>query len=174
MSPPRVYVAGGSSEAALVASLIKRLRAAGVEVTLDWPALVLEHLAAGSPERHDDVIMANADLCAAAVRRADLVWWMVPEKLSEGASYEAGLAGGMEKLVLVSGPHVTTNGRIFTLRAALRFDAHVEALAWIVGQALLHEAPPFTNGPSIMCNGCGIVRVPMFKPFCNRCMQCTA
>ncbi len=34
-----------------------------------------------------------------------------------------------------------------------------------------HEAPPVENGPSLMCNACGKVRVSMLKPFCNGCMR---
>lgn len=34
-----------------------------------------------------------------------------------------------------------------------------------------HEAPPVANGPSLMCNACGKVRVSMIKPFCNGCMR---
>lgn len=34
-----------------------------------------------------------------------------------------------------------------------------------------HEAPPMENGPSIVCNACGKVRINMFvAPFCKRCL----
>jgi hypothetical protein len=32
-----------------------------------------------------------------------------------------------------------------------------------------HEAPPVANGPSIVCNACGIVRVKWTTPFCKGC-----
>ncbi len=34
-----------------------------------------------------------------------------------------------------------------------------------------HEAPPVENGPSLMCNACGLVRVGMFTPFCKGCTR---
>lgn len=34
-----------------------------------------------------------------------------------------------------------------------------------------HEAPKVANGPSVVCNGCGEVRVPLGKPFCNGCQR---
>lgn len=33
-----------------------------------------------------------------------------------------------------------------------------------------HEAPAVENGPSLVCNACGVIRVPLFKPFCKKCM----
>lgn len=33
-----------------------------------------------------------------------------------------------------------------------------------------HEAPPVENGPSLMCNACGEVRVKLFTPFCKGCL----
>lgn len=34
-----------------------------------------------------------------------------------------------------------------------------------------HEAPPVENGPSLVCNACGVVRVKLFTPFCKGCMR---
>lgn len=47
-----------------------------------------------------------------------------------------------------------------------------EVNAWYAQQpkAIPHEAPEVQNGPSLMCNACGIVRVRMFTPFCKGCM----
>ena len=33
-----------------------------------------------------------------------------------------------------------------------------------------HEAPAVENGPSLMCNACGVVRVSSFTPFCRKCL----
>jgi hypothetical protein len=33
-----------------------------------------------------------------------------------------------------------------------------------------HEAPPVENGPSILCNACGVIRVRLGKPICAGCM----
>jgi HAD superfamily hydrolase (TIGR01662 family) len=32
-----------------------------------------------------------------------------------------------------------------------------------------HEAPPVENGPSPVCNACGLVRVSLLAPFCQEC-----
>jgi hypothetical protein len=34
-----------------------------------------------------------------------------------------------------------------------------------------HEAPPVENGPSLVCNACGIVRVALATPFCKVCLS---
>lgn len=35
-----------------------------------------------------------------------------------------------------------------------------------------HEAPPIANGPSLMCNACGVVRINIFAgPFCRGCTE---
>ena len=34
-----------------------------------------------------------------------------------------------------------------------------------------HEAPPVENGPSLMCNACGKVRVGAWTPFCKTCVK---
>lgn len=35
-----------------------------------------------------------------------------------------------------------------------------------------HEAPPVRNGPSIVCNGCGVIRVPVGVLLCEQCTAC--
>lgn len=37
-----------------------------------------------------------------------------------------------------------------------------------------HEAPPVENGPSLVCNACGVVRVKMTTPFCRGCLAAIA
>jgi hypothetical protein len=32
-----------------------------------------------------------------------------------------------------------------------------------------HEVPATEGGPSLMCNGCGLVRVGVFNPLCKQC-----
>lgn len=36
-----------------------------------------------------------------------------------------------------------------------------------------HEAPPGDKGPSIVCNACGVVRVPWNKLLCASCKKAT-
>ncbi len=40
-----------------------------------------------------------------------------------------------------------------------------------LAEGVPHEAPRVENGPSIVCNACEVVRVPITKPFCNGCMR---
>jgi len=39
------------------------------------------------------------------------------------------------------------------------------------GDEIQHEAPEVENGPSIVCNACGVVRVALDTPFCKSCME---
>jgi hypothetical protein len=34
-----------------------------------------------------------------------------------------------------------------------------------------HEAPLVENGPSPVCNACGVVRVSLLSPFCKGCLR---
>lgn len=35
-----------------------------------------------------------------------------------------------------------------------------------------HEVPPMSNGPSLMCNACGVVRINILAgPFCKGCTE---
>lgn len=132
----KVYLAGGSSEATLVASYAKLLRAAGIQITHDWTIQVLATPGGDrtlSPEARLD--SALADL--AGVAGADVFWLLCPERPSFGAGVEFGhslRARDSHKVIVVSGPHVGAS--IFTELAHYSFATHDEARVWIARRAL--------------------------------------
>lgn len=54
---------------------------------------------------------------------------------------------------------------------------HAEVDAWYKANTpapdqsddIPHEAPEVENGPSLVCNACGVVRVALTTPFCKGC-----
>lgn len=129
--PLRVYVAGGSSEAELVARYVAALRAAGVEVTHDWTADVLAWRAAGCPPLTAEQRAAHARADLWGIMRADVVWWILPAALSEGSAFEAGYALGRAKRSVVSGAWAE-HGRVFPSLLSEIWPTHEAALAAIV------------------------------------------
>lgn len=126
-----IYVAGGSSEAALVSSYMRRLEAAGWIITYDWTVPVLDFQGRGIPDValtiNEAITHSSAD--AYGVQRASVVWLIAPLAKSEGSWFELGYALGLrEARTLVSGP--THN--IFRMLSGRIFTTHDEALAWLV------------------------------------------
>jgi len=126
MTPHRIYVAGGSSERLAVRGWIERLTATGLyEVTHDWTR------SAGydrpRSERDDD---ESATSDSQGVIRANVVWFLVPDDLSEGLHYEAGLARGLGKTTVASGRSIGRS--VFHARWPWRFETHEEAYDWLV------------------------------------------
>lgn len=125
--PLCVYVAGSSSEREAVAGHMASLRAAGVGVAYDWTT------SQGYARPFDEgELRGQAALDLAAVRRADLVWYLAPRGKSEGSATELGAALALGKRVIVSGPFCEL-GRIFPLLAGERFATHEAALAHVLG-----------------------------------------
>lgn len=98
----RIYIAGASSEPERVRRWMNAARAQGWYLTLDWLALV------------DAQGTANAGMCdedresaAAAdwraVREADVIWVLAPERASIGAWVELGMAIALGKRIVLSG-----------------------------------------------------------------------
>lgn len=123
-----IYVAGGSSERlTVVRPIIDRLLAAGVEVTYDWTR----------DPGWESTSCATVDMMRAAerdmraIRSADIVWYLAPEKMSEGSACELGMALALGKRVIVSGPHATAHGRIFPLLAIERYEGHESVAAFL-------------------------------------------
>jgi len=126
MTPHRIYVAGGSSERLAVRGWIERLTATGLyEVTHDWTR----------DPGYDEPRSLERDQRAAeldivqGVRAANLVWYLVPDNMSEGASFELGYAHGRRKRVLLSGRNVGRS--VFHARFTKRFLGHCEAFEWL-------------------------------------------
>ena len=125
-----VYVAGGSSEAALVSSYMRRLEAFGFTITHDWTVIVLDHQARGVTDAKLtlDEAEAHARADLDGVVQADCVWLIAPIAKSEGGWFEMGVAvGDGESHTIVSG--ITHN--IFRTKADMVFARHEEALAYI-------------------------------------------
>jgi hypothetical protein len=132
----KLYIAGGSSEAALINDYIKRLEATGLyEVTLNWAEPRLAELAAGKT----DVTHTPADRVRIAltefnaVKAAQVLWLAMPLVTSFGCGFEygcfVGLSGGTR---IVSGPW---RNSIFTELMDERFDEHEDAFSWLVANA---------------------------------------
>lgn len=120
----RIYVAGGSDERLQVRALIERLRQRGWEVTHDWTT---DPGYDAPPSTNSKQRSARLD--EAAVRAAEVVWVVAPREKSEGAAVEFGLARGLGKTTVVSGPDA---GRcIFWLNADRIFDNHEAAMMWL-------------------------------------------
>lgn len=117
-------MAGGSDERLQVRLLIERLRARGWEVTHDWTT----DPGYDAPPSTNSLRRA-ARLDEAAVRAAEIVWIVTPREKSEGAAHEFGMARGLGKATMVSGPDAARC--IFWLNADHVFDNHEAAMVWL-------------------------------------------
>lgn len=120
----RIYVAGGSDERAIVREFIARLVARGWEVTHDWTT---DPGYDAPPSTNAKRRAANLD--EAGVRLADVVWIVVPSEKSEGAAVEFGIARGLRKRTVVSGPDCARC--LFWLNADHVFESHEAAMMWL-------------------------------------------
>jgi hypothetical protein len=125
-----IFIAGASSEADEVATVIELIRAAGWEVTADWPAMQrLE-----SPNMSDEAKRALVVLLENGIRAASFFWYMLPRTKSEGAAYEFGFFRGIRDrdphgFTVVSGDH-SALGRLYSYAngKTVAFAEHLEAL----------------------------------------------
>ena len=101
----RVYVAGSSNELTRAKAAIALVRAAGHEVTSDWPP-VIEKQGEANPRDVTIVLRAGwADMATRGITLADVVWLLAPEVgMARGAFFEFGFAFAQGKPVIVSGP----------------------------------------------------------------------
>jgi nucleoside 2-deoxyribosyltransferase len=137
----KVYVAGASAERSEVSKYMQLLRDAGIEITLDWIAVIDAQGGAANEgmtgvQRHK---AAKDDL--KGVSDADIVWLIVPNNYSAGAWVELGYALGIDKTVIASGNYERS---IFTSHCDCEFTLHDDALAWIIDcakQAAREETP---------------------------------
>jgi nucleoside 2-deoxyribosyltransferase len=111
----KVYVAASSKQMDRASQAMAQLRAAGHEVVHDWPAIieargVANPLDATQDERWD---WAIDDL--QGVKRADVLWLLVPNEEGAGAFVELGYALALGKPVIASGVYLRS---IFTAMAA--------------------------------------------------------
>ena len=133
MSGRSIYVAGGSDEREECQSAIEALKLAGWTVTREWshPSIFSK----GAP-----AMLAEADV--AGVVRASFLWYRAPVLKSEGSAVELGIMIALRMMsrtlarnraIIVSGPLPAQ--RIFATMADLRFEAHADALKWLVEYA---------------------------------------
>lgn len=140
----KVYISSGSSEAETAAHYVAKLREAGIQITFDWSAKVLESRAAGNADqigRVDHVLSDNerkiakaADLTA--VMDADIFWYIVPKRASFGAGVEYREAEYEDIPIVVSGDFKQS---LFTVDAEHSFAEHDDALAWILNEKANEE-----------------------------------
>lgn len=92
----KVYVAGASSEIYRAEHMLDKIRQAGHEITVDWPALMR---ASGLSNTDFDAAARRycADQDARGVAEADLVVLLVPRhpNATQGAWWEGGIANGL-------------------------------------------------------------------------------
>lgn len=123
-----IYVAGASSEVAMVARYMDRLRAAGLVVGYDWTEDVFLNRAVALSDRQlspaSRLYYSERDL--EGIRSSDTFWLLVPNEGSGvGCWVELGYALALNKRVLVSGDYRRS---IFTARAET-FEIHEDAFA---------------------------------------------
>jgi hypothetical protein len=104
----RIYVCGASYEAERSARAIAALRERGAMVTHDWTTSAIAMRPHGGDSGLDAVLRWRATLeDLAAVDAAHVVLWLVPERGSTGAGFEAGYAFARGVTVIAAGPHTT-------------------------------------------------------------------
>lgn len=124
----RIYVAGAFGELLIIKHYIKSLKSFGHTITHDWTTNVEKN--GGIANLRDAslqslVTYANEDFDG--IKKADVVWFLVPEVQTFGAWVEMGYAYGIQTPVFVSGDWKKS---IFTSIAIRRFDSHELALNW--------------------------------------------
>ena len=132
-----IYLCGGSTEAGIVAAYVNKVREAGYDVTLDWASARVREIAAAGGRVTDALHSTEerrriADAERAALRSADIVWLLMPERASFGAGYEFGLSEEKVSTRIVSGPwenSLFVEGGVNPVR---KFRMHDEALEWLV------------------------------------------
>lgn len=130
----KIYVAGGSTERAMVANYMTKLREAGHEITHDWTK---------DPGYDGAPIPDSAQLDYQGVSTSRFFWIVLPAEKSEGAFCELGMAIAIRDfaaridppVVIVSGFDAKRDaGRIFCGLANKVFDNHGAALGWLIDQ----------------------------------------
>jgi len=141
----RIYIAGASKEPARCREAMTMAKKLGLEITLDWLAVIEAEGAANEgldDEKRQRFSRADLD----AVRRADWVWVLAPALTSSSAGcwVELGYALAVFDKNLhvmfsthpVAGPRIIVSGPgrvkcIFTSLAEKEFETDLEALAFI-------------------------------------------
>lgn len=125
----KVYIAGSSQERSVVAKCIARLRAAGVEITLDWPAVIESHGGMANIGLTETQRLRAADDDIRAVMACDIFWLICPTTKTSGCWFEFGVAVMSGKLCVTSGMEQMS---IFTSKAFEYFSNEEEALTRLI------------------------------------------
>lgn len=146
----KVYIAGGSTERVEVGQKwIQRAREAGISIVFDWtvcssynPNWLAGFLEKNVHKAWQHVARRDFD----AVMASDIVWILVPEKLSEGAATELGIALAARALakrrmtLVASGKSVHRN--LFSRLADAQFGSHEAAFEYVRGLCGLRDGEP--------------------------------
>ena len=129
----KIYLAGGSTEAAIVSRYGRWLEAEGFERTHDWTPQVLQAQADGKTDRDLDqhIRLEAALLDTQAVISCHTLWLLMPMISSFGAGVEFGYALADKARTR----YIVASGRcssIFTELADVCFPSHQEAFDHLV------------------------------------------
>jgi hypothetical protein len=134
----KIFVAGGSSEAAEVSAAMSMLRPAGWEITADWPEMQKREKLPLQPRQAEQIgmILINAML------RADIFWLMLSKEKSEGSATELGFYLGAfyresRGGIIVSGDAGSLS-RLYPYAMGSKgklFPEHADALGYLLGMA---------------------------------------
>ena len=134
----KVYVAGSVRERMERAvPVIAALRAAHVEITLDWTSDIDPNASESRSDADvaDDIRRRAAEDDMGGVQRADFVLLLAPdERGSSGAWTELGIALASKIPVVVTGSKARRT--IFTSMAHRVFDTDAEGVSFLVGERL--------------------------------------
>ena len=111
-----VYVSGSSADLTRAELAIAAVRAAGLCVAYDWPAVMREETAMRGYVAAREVMEAE---------HCDVFWLLGPASFGSGVEYQAAYAGEPKEMVSSGTEH-----DIF--RCDHHFASDAEALAWIV------------------------------------------
>jgi len=106
VTPLKVYIAASSREVERVRAAQQAVADNGWTLTLDWLTPILDNLAAG---RRDMDLSAqeayeHADADCAAIRSAEVLWFLSPLEPTKGAWWELGYGDAHGLLLVASGP----------------------------------------------------------------------
>ncbi len=111
----KVYVAASSLQMDRARDVMAQLRAAGHEVVHDWCSIIEARGVANPSDSTQDERWDWAIDDLQGVKRADVLWLLVPAEEGAGAFVELGYALALGKPVIASGAYLRS---IFTAMAA--------------------------------------------------------
>lgn len=131
----KIFVAGGWNERAEVGAAIEMLRAAGWEITFDWPKEAESEPELKGP-RHCELL---GQKFKNALRRSDVFWYMLPKDKGENGHFEFGFYSGYfdresKGITIVSGEAEPLK-RIYPFAMGgkgAKFNDHADALSHLL------------------------------------------